>query len=1027
MGDTFQRLSETDAVARITTTIQRAKVGEAPFALVLGAGFSQGLVSTTRELVTGTLPLWIKAQEDGEPYDVLLKRHNGNEPEQRRMASRFWKGFRERNLKHGLMLSLTEEGLPQDNAAAYQAAFDPRFDGAAGSPADARMFQRELMRLDQPRLNAAHFLLGSILGVQPGKTRPSALFKSRAAFTRLILTTNFDPFLQTALQSVNRLYLMNDTPDLGLGDEIFDESAEVIQLVYVHGSIHRRSQKATEAEIATLKSRNARVLAPVLKRHGVIVLGYSGWDDTIVEALAACDSFDHRLFWCGLRPDPLVKGAVGQRVPGVLEKPSAFYVQISSAGQFMAQLCRSLIKGLPRLLENPVGQLREMLDTIDLGDLTSLRPASASGPEAESTDLPEDHQSFERAKKDVINRLLEAEKRFFGDTSISSDKLSARTDNGAPLSLEARSLSLAFDFGHVLAMANVAGKLGNFDDVIRLTNDALGRSSLEPNQRAQLLRLRAMAHDRRGDTDRAIETWSSILEVRGANAEWHARALVNRGIAEGKKGETDKAIADYTRVIEALPGAPVDQIARALVNRGVRWTKRGDTDRAIADYTRVIEALPGAPVDDLARALVNRGIAWGKKGEAANQIADYTQVIEALSGAPVDQIAHALVNRGIQWRKKGDADKAIADYTRVIEALPGAPVDDLARALINRGFAWGKKGEAENEIADYTRVIEALPGAPVDDLARALVNRGIAWGKKGEAENEIADYTRVIEALPGAPVDDLVRALVSRGIAWVKKGEAESAIADYGRVIEALPGAPVEEMAQALVNRGAEWVKKGEAEKAIADYSCVIEALPGAPVEEMAQALVNRGIAWGKKGEAENEVADYTRVIEALPGAPADDLACALVNRGVAWMEKGEAEKAIADYSRVIEALPGAPAIQIAAALAGRGWSFYRAQNQPRFLADTQASLGKLPSSGVAAFNLGLALLANGRDDEALAAHRAAALAFPTMIDEALSDLQHALGEWLTDERARPVRQLLESLQPRSSPGAAAGERAHQS
>src|SRR5205823_9398890 len=131
-------------------------------------------------------------------------------------------------------------GLPNDYAAAYRAAFDPRYMGALGEPGPARKFQRAMMRLDQPRLNGAHFLLASLLGVQPGQSRRNDLFKARAAFCRLILTTNFDPFLQTALQSVNRLYFMRDTPELGLGDEIFDEQPHAIHLVYLHGSIHRR-------------------------------------------------------------------------------------------------------------------------------------------------------------------------------------------------------------------------------------------------------------------------------------------------------------------------------------------------------------------------------------------------------------------------------------------------------------------------------------------------------------------------------------------------------------------------------------------------------------------------------------------------------------------------------------------------------------------------------------------------------------------------------------------------------------------
>jgi hypothetical protein len=144
-------------------------------------------------------------------------------------------------------------GLPENNSDAYKAAFSPEFSGAVGTPAQARKFQRALMQLNRPRLNAAHFLLASLLGVQPGKSRESDLFKAQAAFSRLILTTNFDPFLQTALQAVNRLYFMSDTPELGVTDDILDDQTDAIQLVYLHASIHRRSQAATEDDIRALK------------------------------------------------------------------------------------------------------------------------------------------------------------------------------------------------------------------------------------------------------------------------------------------------------------------------------------------------------------------------------------------------------------------------------------------------------------------------------------------------------------------------------------------------------------------------------------------------------------------------------------------------------------------------------------------------------------------------------------------------------------------------------------------------------
>jgi len=899
-GSLIQILTEQQAVDRISETLRRAGPGDAPFVLVLGAGFSQGLVSTARELVLETLPLWIESLGGSESFDAL--KHRVKPDDSAAIAAAFWKQFADRNRHYGLDLALDGRGLPQDIAAAYQAAFDPRHDGGVGAPSEARAFQRALMRLDQPRLNAPHFLLASILGVQPGKpldvrigqTRKNELFTTRAALTRLILTTNFDPFLQIALQSVNRLYFMSDTPDLGLGDDIFDDATDAIHLVYVHGSIHRRAQKATEADITAIKERNARILAPVLKRHGIIVLGYSGWDDVIVDALAACESFDHRLYWCGRKPDPSAKGAFGNRVPEVLCRPSASYVHIESAGQFMARLTTSLIRGGPRLFDNPIAQLREMLEVIDLNEFGIVTPSPPAGSVVTNLDaIGVDQNVMVQAQKTAIQRLMQMEALFIGGQTLTAATggTTASVRVGAEVTQANGAMAAVRGIEWALSAIDMAAALGNHNEVLRLSGEARVIADMEARQRTHLLLQRGLARFNLSDLGGAVEDWGAAASV---------------------------------------PEAPVDHVALALTNRGIAWFQKGDIDEAIADFTRVIEAWPGAPVDQVARALTSRAVAWDEKRDLDRAIADYTRVIDTLPGASVERVGEALYNRGLAWSQKRDVDREIIDYTRLIETLPGASVEQIVAALYDRGVAWGMKGDIDRAIADYTRVIDAVPGAPLEQVAKALCNRGIAWGQKGDVEQAIADYTRLIET-------------------------------------------------------------------------------PGAPMEPFAKALCNRGIAWAQRGETEKAIADYTRVIDAMRGAPAEQVAQALLARGVAWYQTGDADREMADFTRLIETLPGAPVQHVATAYVCRSRLFYEGGDFDRFLADAQAGFEK-NAIDVAWFNLGLALLANGRDVEALDVYRTASEKHPTKVHElGVNDLEKAAERWLSADRARPVVQLLRS------------------
>src|SRR6202022_2397511 len=101
-------------------------------------------------------------------------------------------------------------------------------------------------------------------------------------FCRTIFTTNFDTQLQDALQLVNVLYSVTDRPARGLDASAFPEDDPVIHLVYTHGSILRHNAASTVDELAALTEKNASILRSYLESRDVLVLGYGGWDDSLM-------------------------------------------------------------------------------------------------------------------------------------------------------------------------------------------------------------------------------------------------------------------------------------------------------------------------------------------------------------------------------------------------------------------------------------------------------------------------------------------------------------------------------------------------------------------------------------------------------------------------------------------------------------------------------------------------------------------------------------------------------------------------
>jgi tetratricopeptide (TPR) repeat protein len=191
----------------------------------------------------------------------------------------------------------------------------------------------------------------------------------------------------------------------------------------------------------------------------------------------------------------------------------------------------------------------------------------------------------------------------------------------------------------IFQMAEVAIARQMFQEILRLIAElwpqpppalalrrlALLLSVIDQSEEAETLLRRALAiHERELGVDHPIvseerEQLESISNQKGETAKSDLFQLIGKigrraevrsiFLSEigNQKGETEKALADYTRVIEQLPGAPVEQVAAALVNRGATWGQKGETEKALADFTRVVEQLPGAPVEEVAKALGARG------------------------------------------------------------------------------------------------------------------------------------------------------------------------------------------------------------------------------------------------------------------------------------------------------------------------------------------------------------------------------------------------------------------------------------
>jgi tetratricopeptide (TPR) repeat protein len=265
------------------------------------------------------------------------------------------------------------------------------------------------------------------------------------------------------------------------------------------------------------------------------------------------------------------------------------------------------------------------------------------------------------------------------------------------------------------------------------------------------LLIHTVAFDRSGHAERAIDGYTTVINIPNAPTEPVVYALFNRGILFDRTGQPTQANADYTTVINT-PNIPTKQVVDALINRGILLGQNGDTKKAITDYTTIINT-PNAPTEQVIQALNNRGITFGESGDIERAIADFNTIINT-PNAPTEQVIQALNNRGITFGESGDTERAIADFNTIINT-PNAPTEQVIQALNNRGITFGESGDTERAIADFNTNVNT-PNAPTEQVIQALSNRGVACLIAGRHEESRADFlrvTQIVEAPAAVKID----------------------------------------------------------------------------------------------------------------------------------------------------------------------------------------------------------------------------------------------------------------------------------
>ena len=147
------------------------------------------------------------------------------------------------------------------------------------------------------------YLDAKVAGAKPSYGHFALSTLMRADLAPLVWTTNFDPLIADACAKIyeatgHLTTVTLDAPELA--EQLVSEGRWPVE-VKLHGDFHSRRLKNTTDELRHQDAHLRQVLADTSRRFGVVVVGYSGRDDSVMDALeqplALPGAFPSGIFW----------------------------------------------------------------------------------------------------------------------------------------------------------------------------------------------------------------------------------------------------------------------------------------------------------------------------------------------------------------------------------------------------------------------------------------------------------------------------------------------------------------------------------------------------------------------------------------------------------------------------------------------------------------------------------------------------------------------------------------------------------
>lgn len=373
----------------------------------------------------------------------------------------------------------------------------------------------------------------------------AALMEGEDAYVPHTLTPNFDDLLYDAFYKFfeNRPLLI-DHNAIVPQFQLTKDRATIIKL---HGDYLYDNLQNVNTD--TLEENMAEALSRTLQEYGLIVVGYSGRDDSIMNVITddEFDISDYGVYWCTRDASEFSPNA-----EALLEKPNTYAVEIEGS--------ESLFQKFYDEMKHEDGfSIPERSDIVD-------RAEQRAGT------LPEKVEASKEMTDDGESGSLDSLRlRYRGDEY--------RTSGQYEKAIEAYTEALDHDPEDKLAYLHRGLAHEELDQWERAIDDYTAALELDPDYKVAYNN-RGNVYNAIGDYEDAIADHDAAVDV---DPEYPA-AYYNRGCDYLELDEYDAAIEDFDRTIELDP-----TYLKAYQNRSELQLILGDHSAALDDAERAYE------------------------------------------------------------------------------------------------------------------------------------------------------------------------------------------------------------------------------------------------------------------------------------------------------------------------------------------------------------------------------------------------------------------------------------------------------